>query len=123
MPLRPRSPLGAEPFPQFRPSFAPRNIAYSNRDRLPLSDQYDEPLSAGEAGVKKIALKHGVMLGRDRQDDGRIFRALRLMDGGCVGEDQAVEFAALVGDLSAVEIDRDLAGLGIDLGDEAEIAV
>jgi hypothetical protein len=45
------------------------------------------------------------------------------MDGGRVGEDQAVEFAALVGDLAAVEIDRDLSWFGIDPGDEAEIAV
>ena len=36
------------------------------------------------------------------------------MDGGCIRKDQAVEFAALVDDLTAVEIDRDFARLGAD---------
>ena len=36
------------------------------------------------------------------------------MEGGQVGKDQAVAFAALIGDLASVEIDRDLSGFGID---------
>jgi hypothetical protein len=62
------------------------------------------------------------MLGRNGQDYSRVFGTLRLVDGGRVGKHQAVEFAALVGDIPAVEIDRDLSRFGIDLGDEAEIA-
>ena len=63
------------------------------------------------------------MLRCDRQNDRRIFRTLGLVDGDRIGQHEAVEFAALIGDLAAVEIDRDLSRLGIDLGDEAEIAV
>jgi hypothetical protein len=62
---------------------------YSYRNRFFLPEKQDKPLSAREAGVEKVALKHGVMLRRDRQDHGRIFGALRLMNGGRVGEDEA----------------------------------
>ena len=48
------------------------------------------------------------------KDDGPVFGALRPVHGGREGKDQAVEFAALAGDLATVEIDRDLSGFGID---------
>jgi hypothetical protein len=63
------------------------------------------------------------MLGQQRDDDRRVLRTLALVDGGCVGGNQHVEFAESIGDRPAVEGCRDLARIGIDLPDVTDVAV
>jgi len=41
---------------QLRPAPPARGIACSNRDGLPLADQYDEPLASRHADVEQAAL-------------------------------------------------------------------
>ncbi len=57
-----------KPFPQFGPSLSPGNIPNRYRYGLVLSDDHNKALSSGEAGVEKIALKHGIV----RVEIGRI---------------------------------------------------
>ena len=47
---------------QLRPTPSARDIAYRNCDSLLLPNQHDQPLATGDAGVKQIALQHGVVL-------------------------------------------------------------
>ena len=58
-----------------------------------------------------------------RDDHGGIFRALALVDGRGIGRHQHVEFAKSVGDGPAVKAGDDLAGVGIDVVDIADVAV
>ena len=50
-------------------------IGCPNRDgeRAALSDDDDQPLAAGDRGVEEIASQHGVVLGCERDHDGRVF--------------------------------------------------
>jgi len=66
-----------QPFVQFRPSPPPRDVAYSNRDRLLLANQHDQSLPSGHAGVEQVPLQHRVVLGQNRDYDGRVFGALQ----------------------------------------------
>jgi hypothetical protein len=63
------------------------------------------------------------MLRHDRNDHGRIFRALALMNGGRVGGHQHVKFAKAVGNGSAVKVDDEIALGGIDIIDFANVAI
>ena len=96
---------------------------HGDSDRLLLADQHHQSLAACHAGVEQIALQHRVVLGHDGNDHGRIFGALRFVNGRRVGQHDLIEFPERVGDQPAVEVDRDLGLLGIDGGDEPDIAV
>ena len=89
----------------------------------PLPDQHDQLLAAGHAGIGEVALQHRVVLGRQRYHHRRIFRALAFVDRCRIGERQLVEIAGAVADPPAVKVDLQLAGGGIEPGDDAEIAV
>src|SRR6267154_542602 len=70
----------------------------SIRQRPLLSDQHDQPLPAGDAGVEKVPLQHGVVLRHDRDDYGGVFRALGFMNRGGISGHQGIEFAEAIGD-------------------------
>src|ERR1700720_4396273 len=112
-----------QPFVQFRPSPPPRDVAYSNRDCLLLADQHDQSLPSGHAGVEQVPLQHRVVLGQNRDYDGRVFGALALVDRRGVGRPQRIEFAEAVGDSAAVETGGEFASVGIDIVDVADVAV
>src|SRR5438105_8794693 len=112
-----------QPFLQFRPSPSPRDVAYSNRDCLLLADQHDQSFPSGHAGIEQVPLQHRVVLGQNRDYDGRVFGALALVDGCGVGRYQRVEFAEAVGDSAAVETGGEFACVGIDIVDVAAVAV
>src|SRR6516165_1709663 len=82
---------------------------HRDRQRLPLPDEDDEAFAARQAGVDQVPLQHRVVLGGQRNDHGRILRALALVDRYRVGKNQLVEFAKAVGDFTAVEIDDEFA--------------
>jgi hypothetical protein len=63
------------------------------------------------------------MLSEHRDDHGGIFRALALVDSRRVGGHQHVEFAESVSDGPTVKASNDLAGIGVDVLDIADIAV
>ena len=68
-----------------------------DRDGLTLADQNDQSFAAGDTRVQQIALQHGVVLRHDRDNDGRVFRALALMDRRGVSRHQRVQFAKAKG--------------------------
>ena len=61
-----------------------------------LAEQDDEALASGDACVKKVPVEHGIMLRRDRNDHDGIFRSLRFMDRGRIGEGDLIQFAESV---------------------------
>src|SRR3954454_18634107 len=79
-------------------------------------------LAAGHAGVEQVALQHRPVLGGDRDHHRRVLRALRLVHRGGVGQHQHVQLAEVVADLPSIEVDHQLAGLGIDRFHKAQIA-
>ena len=68
-----------------------RGIADGNGKSSPLTHQHDKPLAPCQAGVEEIARQHGAVLRAERNDHGGIFRALRLVDGGRIGQHQFVQ--------------------------------
>ena len=50
-----------------------RDVVDRNGDGLLLSDQHNESLPSGDAGVEEIALQHGIMLSEYRDNHGGIF--------------------------------------------------
>ena len=102
---------------------AARDVANRDGDRLLLTNQNDEAFAAGDTGVEEIPLQHGVVLGHDRDNHGRVLRALALMDGRGIGRYQRVELAKAVGDRTAVEAGLKFARVGIDVVDIADVAV
>src|SRR5712692_3442393 len=115
--------LAPKPLPQLRPP-PPRSASLDrNSERLPLPDQDDEALAACHPRVDQVPLQHRVVLRRQRNYDGRVFRALALVDGRRVGEHQLVEFAKAVGNFAAIEVDDELAFLHIDARHDAKVAV
>src|SRR5271165_4213768 len=114
---------GPQPIIEFRPASPARNISNGDRDGLLLADENHELLATGDAGIEEIPLQHWVVLRHDRDDHGGILRTLALVDGGGIGGDQRVEFAEAVGHRAPIEARRELARLGIDVDDVADIAV
>src|ERR1700730_6685969 len=82
-----------------------------------------ELLASSDAGIEQISLQHGVVLRHDWDHHGRIFRALAFVDGRGVGRNQRVEFAKPVSDAAAVEAGGELAVIGINIVDVADVAV
>ncbi len=64
-----------------------------DRPRLPLPHDDDEAFPARDGGIDEVPGEHRVMLGRQRDDDGGIFRALGFVDRGRIGGNERVEFA------------------------------
>src|ERR1700719_694183 len=73
---RDRKTSGIQPFTQLRPAPPARDVLDGDRHRFLLPEQDDEPLAAGDPGVKQIALQHQIVLCRDGNDDSGKFRAL-----------------------------------------------
>src|SRR5215470_2594545 len=63
------------------------------------------------------------MLSHDRNDHGRVFRALALVDGRRIGRDQGVEFTEPVSHGTAIETRGEFTGVCIDSVDIADVAV
>src|ERR1700721_2297077 len=68
-----------------RPSPPPRDVAHGNGDCFLLADQHDQLLSSSHASVEQVPLQHCVVLGQNRDYDGRVFGALALVDRPGVG--------------------------------------
>jgi hypothetical protein len=68
-----------------------RDAAHGDGDGFLLANQHDKRFAAGDTRLEQITLKHGVVLRHDRDDDGRVFRALTLMNGRGVGRHQRVK--------------------------------
>src|SRR5690606_611614 len=83
----------------------------------------DEPFGAGDGGVKDVTLEHEVMLAHEGQHYSGVFAALRFVDGDGVGEGELVEFVVGIEDGAVLELDMDLAGLLVQIGDDADVAV
>jgi DNA-binding Lrp family transcriptional regulator len=95
------------------------------RVRAGISYALTEALNEGHCGLPtdELVPLAGVVLHHDRDDHGRIFRALAFVDGRGVGRHQRVEFAKPVGDGAAVEASGELAVVGINIVDVADVAV
>src|SRR5208337_601019 len=102
--------------------FSSSSICHANFQSIAL-DENHEALAAGDAGVEKVPLQHGVVLGQDWDNHGGILGALAFVDGGGVGRNQRVEFAKPVGHRSAVKIGDEFAGFRIHVVDVAYVAV
>ena len=96
---------------------------YSNGNRLPLSDQHNQPLSTGYAGIEQIAPQHGVVLGQDRDNDRWIFGPLALVDRHGIGWHERIEFAEAIGDIAAIESDNQFTRVLVDVIDVANVAI
>jgi hypothetical protein len=75
--------------------FRPDTLRTAMETAFPLSDQYDQPLAARDAGIEQVPLQHGVMLVEHRDDHGGIFRTLAFVDGRGVGGHQHVKLAQI----------------------------
>ena len=80
----------SKPLVKLRPASPPRNVANCDGDGLFLANEDHKSLATRHAGVEEISLQHCVVLGQDRDDHGRIFGALALVDGSGVGGNQRV---------------------------------
>src|SRR5262249_38098133 len=112
-----------EPFVQLRPPAPSGGAAHGDRYRLSLSDQNDQTPAAREAGVEQVSLQHGIVLRQHRNHDRRVFRALALVDRDGVGRHQRVELTEAVAHQTAVETHYQLAQVGLDGDNVADIAV
>lgn len=119
--LSPRS-IRSQPLPQFRPSALAASPDRHRQGTL-LADDDDQPLSTRDARVEQVAGKHHVVLGRHRDHDGGLFRALGFVDRRGIGQHERVQFAVRVGHDAPVELGGQRAFLVIDADDHAEIAV
>ena len=63
------------------------------------SDEDDELLGSGDAGVEEVALQHHPGGGGERDDHGGVFAALGAVDGDGVGVGEFVEFGEVVVDV------------------------
>src|SRR5271156_471179 len=115
--------MRCQPLSQLGPSPSCLCPLDRDRQRLALPDQDDQTLASRYSRVDQVPLQHRVMLHGQRDHDSRVLRTLAFVDRRRVGEHQFVEFAKTVDDLAALEVDRDLALLDIDAGNEAEVAV
>jgi hypothetical protein len=52
--------------------------------------------------MDQVPLQHRIVLSAEGDYDGRVFRALALVDRRCVGKHELVEFAEAVRDIAAV---------------------
>src|SRR5258705_11468820 len=52
-----------QPFLQLRPAAPAGDAAHGDGDSFLLADQDDETFATGDAGIKQVALEHGVVLG------------------------------------------------------------
>ena len=93
-------------------------------ERAAGSDEDDELLGPGDAGVEEVALQHHPGRGRQRDDDGRVFAALGAVDGDGVGVGELIEFGEVVVDL-LVFVGEDGEGLLLErhAGDDSDGAV
>jgi len=71
----------------------------------------------------EIARQHGVMPGGERDDDGRILRALRLVNRRRIGWNQGVELPERIRDLATVEARHEKGFIVVDARDRSEIAI
>ncbi len=79
--------------------------------------QNHELLSAGDARVDLVALKHGAVLGQDRNDDGGVFGARGFVNRRRVGRHQGIQFAEAIGHSAAVEAGCQFTEVGVDVVD------
>jgi hypothetical protein len=86
-------------------------------------DQHDQLLAARDAGIEQVPLQHGVMLGEHRDNHGGIFRTLAFVDGRSVaGTSMSSSPNPCVTDRPS-KFGNELARIGIDVVDGANIAV
>ena len=83
----------SKPLIQLGPAPLPRDILHGDGDGLTLADNHHQTLAAGDPGIEQVALKHGVVLRQDRDDDGGIFRSLAFVNRRGVGQYQRIEFS------------------------------
>jgi hypothetical protein len=107
-------PAGRGHSPSFDHRRRPETLRTAIATALLLPRQHNQPLAARDAGIEKIPLEHGVVLRHDRDDYGRIFRALTFVNGRGIGRHEHVELAKTVGDGPAVKAGDDLARIGVD---------
>src|SRR6267154_3552968 len=106
--------LPSEPLSQLRPPSPCLRTFDRDGERLALAHQDDETLAPGYARIDQLSLQHRVMLGRQWDDNGGVFRSLALVDRGRIGQHQLVQFADAIHYLPALEIDRDFALLQVE---------
>ena len=75
---------------------SPIDVPYCYCDGFLLSDDDDQPLAAGHAGIEQVPLQHGECWGEHRDYDGGIFRALAFVNGDRVGGHQRIELTKSV---------------------------
>ena len=68
-------------------------------------------------------LQHRIVLDAERDHDGRVFRALALVDGRRIGQFQLIELAEAVDDGATIEVDSEFALFHIDACNDAEVAI
>src|SRR2546423_14077503 len=103
-----------QPLPQLRPPPSRLRTLDCDRQGLSLSNEYDETLPASYTGVQQLSLQHCVMLHHHRDNHRRVLGPLALVNSCGVGEHEFIKLAEDIDDLPAIEVDRQLACLGID---------
>ena len=115
--------IRGQPLPELRPPLASAAAPHRDRHRPALTDDDHQTLAARDGCVDEIARQHGVMLGRERDNDGRIFRTLRLMDRRRIGGNHSVEFAKRIFDLAPVEAGDEETFNLVDAQNGSEVAI
>src|SRR5215469_205239 len=112
-----------EPVPQLRPTPPCPSSFDSDRQCLPLSNEYHQTFTARYSRIHQVPLQHRVVLSTEGDYDGWIFRALALVNCRCVGEHQLIQVAKPVDDLTTVKLDSDFAFLHVDARHHAKVAI
>src|SRR5215467_470070 len=113
----------SQPFTQLRPTAAAWNTTDGDRDGLALADQNDQSFAASDTRVEQIALQHWVVLRHDWDNDGRVIRALALMDRRSISRHQRVQFAKAIGNRMPIKDRGKFPAVRLDPRHVANVAV
>ena len=114
---------GTQPLIKFGPPPSAGDVTNRDGDCLFLSNQHDQPLAAGDAGVEKVPLQHGVVLRHDGNHHSWVFRALALVDACGVSRHVGVELAQAIGDRAPVEARCELTFLRLNAHYKTDVAI
>ena len=85
-------PRASQPLIQLGPAPPSGHVLHGDRHRLALADDYHQALATSNTSIQQVALKHGVMLRQDRDDNGGVLRSLAFVNRCGVGQYQRIKF-------------------------------
>jgi hypothetical protein len=98
-------------------------VSDGNNQGLFRSDQHHQLFPPGYPGIQQIPLKQDIVLNENRNDHGRIFRALGLMLWILVGVDQLIQIAVGIDYMAIIDGLRYFLCLFVDQSDCRKVGI